>query len=469
MEMRRRATLIATVVVSMLASGAGFPIQIGVTAAQAQDPGFWSFLKEGQTIRRCTPMSAAHLEAKVSLARLGDQMERLATSDPLDPALKELHRLLRTECFLMASEAGRVPTPDSTRSLREWWSSGGEEWLASYLELPRYGEVSALRPHVVIPPDTRRTLDLETARGHRLQSLLCSQRDAACGARTRGWVLRTDVQFSSWRPPDWKNDADVRKLTPEEASRECVATAGQNYQAWRTCVESKRRTRTVLPLGAFRAPQAGWLVIAGRRGHYDFCDTTRAYDLETGTAFMSDSCSGLALQPDGGVNAPQTNKQRKQTVRSGSVSLDNLREAVWMMVFEREAADVQLTAEAVPLPAGMTPEITIRHQTEDSGGLGVSWNSGQTLLVWRWISTAQTRFDGELTWPGSDKAAEDHAANLLNVAEESFVEGCPRRSPPASASIRARQPVNRVDAPTDSVDKWLDDAIPQWRAIPICR
>lgn len=467
--MRHRTTFVAAVVVVTQALGAGVPMRIGVTAAGAQDSSFWSFLKEAQTIRRCTPTSAAHVQAKASLARLDDKLLRLADVDPLDPALEELHRLLRTECFWMASEVGRLPTPDSTRSLKEWWSSGGEAWLASYLELPRYGEVSALRPHVVIPPDTRRTLDLETVRGHRLQSLLCSQRDVACGARTRGWVLRADVHFSSFRAPDWNNDPDLRQPTPEQASRECVATTGQHYQPWRACVESKRRTRTALPLGAFRAPESGWLVIAGRRGHYNFCDTTRAYDLETGTAFMNDSCSGLALQPGGGVNVSQTNKQRKETVRSGTVSVDNLREALWMMLFEREAAEVQLTSEAVPLPVGMTPEITIQDRIADTVRFGASWNSGQTLLVWRWIPTDQSRFDGELTWPGSYKAAEDHGATLLNVAEESFVEGCPRRSPPVSASIRARQPVNRLDAPGDSVDKWLDKAIPQWNAIPICR
>ena len=469
MKMRHRAILVATVVVVTLASGAAFPMRIGLTTVEAQDSSFWSFLKEGQTIRRCAPISAAYVEAKASLARLSDRLVRLANIDPLDPALKELHRLLRTECFWMASEAGRLPTPDSTRSLKEWWSSGGEDWLTSYLELPRMGEISALRPHVVIPPDTRRTLDLETAPGHRLQSLLCSQRDVACGARTRGWVLRTDIQFSSFRAPNWNNDPDLRQLTPEEASRQCAATAGRSYQAWRACVESKRRTRPAFPLGAFRAPESGWLVIAGRRGHYDFCDTARAYDLETGTAFMSDSCSGLALQPGGGVNVSETNKQRKETVRSGTVLVDNLREALWMMLFEREAAEVQLTSEAVPLPAGMTPEITIHDRTGDTIGFGSSWNSGQTLLVWRWMQADQTRFDGELTWPGSDKAAEDHAAMLLNVAEESFVEGCPRRSLPVSTSISARQPVNRVDAPGDSVDKWLDRAVPQWNAIPICR
>ena len=236
MKMRHQAALVATVVVSALAAAANFPMRIEVAAAESQDSEFWSFLKEGQTIRRCTPMSAAHVEAKANLARVSAHMARLANIDALDPALKEFHRLLRTECFWMASEAGRLPTPDSTRSFKEWWSSGGEDWLVSYLELPEYGGISALRPHVVIPPDTRRTLDLETARGHRLQSLLCSQQDAACGARTRGWVLRTDIHFSSFRGPNWNNDSDQRQLSPEETSRECEATAGKNYQAGRTCV-----------------------------------------------------------------------------------------------------------------------------------------------------------------------------------------------------------------------------------------
>jgi hypothetical protein len=116
----------------------------------------------------------------------------------------------------------------------------------------------------------------------------------------------------------------------------------------------------------------------------------------------------------------------------------------------------------------MTPEITIRGGDMISYG-GASWNSSQTLLVWRWIPTDQARFDGELTWPGSDSAAEDHAATLLNVAEQSFVEGCPRRRFPSSASITARQPVNRLDGPGDSVDKWLEKAIAQWNAIPTCQ
>jgi hypothetical protein len=257
-------------------------------------------------------------------------------------------------------------------------------------------------------------------------------------------------------------------LSPEEASRQCQATGGQNYQTWRACVESKRRMRTALPLGEFKAPESGWIVIAGRRGHYDFCDTTRAYDLETGTAFISNSCSGLVLQSGGSVNVADTNDRRKETVRAGVISVDNLREAVWMMLFREEASEIQLTSEAVPLPSNLTPELTIQEPNGDVFGRGISSNTGQTRLIWRWLPTGQGRFDGDLTWPGSYEAAEDHAATLLNVAEQSFVEGCPVNSLPSAASIRARQPVNRVDGPGESVDKWLETAIPRWNAIPVC-
>jgi predicted HTH domain antitoxin len=233
-------------------------------------------------------------------------------------------------------------------------------------------------------------------------------------------------------------------------------------------VDSKRRLRTALPRGEFKAPESGWLVIAGRRGHYEFCDTTRAYDLETGTAFIADSCSGLALQPGGTVNVQETNIRRKEKIQAGIISADNLREALWMLLFRREAVELQLTAEWVPLPLGMTPEITIQELGRITFGRSMSVNTSQTLLVWRWLREGQMRFDGDLTWPGSYAAAEDHAATLLNVAEQSFVEGCPRRSLPSSVSIRVRQPVNRLDAPSESVDKGLEKALTQWNAIPVC-
>jgi hypothetical protein len=90
------------------------------------DSGFWSFLERGQTIRRCASTSPAHVDANASLARLTDRILRLRDTDPHGLVLDELHALLKSECFWMASETGRMPAPDSTRSLKEWWSAGGD-------------------------------------------------------------------------------------------------------------------------------------------------------------------------------------------------------------------------------------------------------------------------------------------------------------------------------------------------------
>jgi hypothetical protein len=42
------------------------------------------------------------------------------------------------------------------------------------------------------------------------------------------------------------------------------------YQDWRDCIEMARPKRVALPLGDFKAPTTGWVVVTGRRGHYDF-------------------------------------------------------------------------------------------------------------------------------------------------------------------------------------------------------
>ncbi len=110
-----------------------------------------------------------------------------------------------------------------------------------------------------------------------------------------------------------------------------------------------------LPLGRFRAPDRGWLVIRGRRGHYEFCDELRAYDVETGAAYVAKSCSGLHLRPGGSVDFEATNASRKAAVEAGRVDVANLREAVWMILLAPQAQEGYLSADYFSLPKGMVP------------------------------------------------------------------------------------------------------------------
>ena len=159
--------------------------------------------------------------------------------------------------------------------------------------------------------------------------------------------------------------APAGKVSAEKVSD---ADMSQRYQPWRACVERARPKQVALPLGDFKAPETGWLVIAGRRGHYEFCDTIRAYHLGTGAAFIDDSCSALELQSDGQIDRAATNKGRARRVTAGVVPTENLREALWMLLLRGETEEVQLHTAFYPLPEGITPQVTVRRDEDDLAG-----------------------------------------------------------------------------------------------------
>ena len=150
---------------------------------------FWDSLPDGQVLRPCAADSTAWRNAQQRLTALSGRIERLKPADSAEAAVRDLHTLLKHDCFLMTWEAERVPTPDSVEALQHWWTeSAGNDWLASFLELPEYGDVSQPRPHVIALPAVRHTFDLESAPTHPLRDLLCSRDDVPCGAATRGWT-----------------------------------------------------------------------------------------------------------------------------------------------------------------------------------------------------------------------------------------------------------------------------------------
>lgn len=260
-------------------------------AIWAQDASFWSFLRAGHVVTRCGESTPAYEQAKARLERLDKRIQELKSADPPARVAGELRDLLRTECFLPAVETDRIPKPDTALSLKEWWTTaGGGDWLESFLELPRLGPVDSLKPHVVVRADARKTLDLDAHRQHPLSTLLCPLVDSACGAETRGWRLRADAYFEAHRALGSNigpTDDEPQKRGPGDVSEQCAdkmssTQTGQRYQDWRDCIEMAGPKRVALPLGEFKAPTTGWVVITGRRGHYDFCDTTRAYNLTTG-------------------------------------------------------------------------------------------------------------------------------------------------------------------------------------------
>ena len=423
--------------------------------------------------RRCESQSQAWIAGRTALEALHERISGLADHDSTGPALDQFAALLSTECFRFALESPRTPEPDTALSLRQWWADGGYTWLASYLELPELGLSTDLKTHVVVPPDTRRTLRTGAGSAH-LAPLLCALNDPKCAADTQGWRTRAEsfLSLHRVREQEQERESDVRKdLTAHYGSCEDIAAKAPHalrYRAWRDCLESRRPERWTLPLGRLKAPSSGWLIVSGRRGHYSFCEAIAAYHLETGAAYTAESCSDLVLDAGGGVDRRATQRAARSRMRTGTLRLDNLREAVWALLLFKEAEEVQPHAEYHPLPNGMTPVLSSKEWESSIAFSSGEWMStAQTILDWSWVPGVGPVAAGELTWPTSSNGIEEHAAGLLDVAEGTLIEGCPPSPAPPLELVRKRIRVHSADA-VPGLDKELVEHFRTWRSVPPC-
>lgn len=429
----------------------------------------------GPETRRCESQSPAWTAGQEALAALHERISGLADHDPTGPALDEFVALLSTECFRFALESPRLPAPDTAVSLKQWWADGGYDWLASYLELPELGLSTDLKKHVVVPPDTRRTLRIGAGSAH-LAPLLCALDDPKCAADTKGWRTRAESFLSLHHLRDQERtreiDEDLMKALADGA-RSCEEFAMRapdalRYRAWRGCLESRRRQRWTLPLGRLKAPASGWLIVSGRRGHYSFCEAIGAYHLGTGAAYIAESCSDLVLVEGGGVDRRATQRAARPRMLTGTVRLDNLREALWALLLFKEAEEVQAGAEYHPLPKDVTPLLPSKEWEGSTVFSRGEWMStAQTILDWSWVPEAGPGTTGELTWPTSSNGIEEHAAGLLEVAEGTLIEGCAPSPPPPLDLVRKRIRVNHADA-VPGIDTQLVEHFRTWRSVPPC-
>jgi HEAT repeat protein len=406
---------------------------------------------EARAQERChTDGTSEATRSREALEALDQRIRNLKSDDDLRQASADLRSLLGSRCFWLAAEQGEPPEFEHPLSLRTWWETGGQAWLTSYVDRPRLGRVDDLREHVVFPPTPRRVLALDKAPTTFPRSLLCSLADENCGREAQGWAERARDAFSASVVQNRAREEDAFPVNSQALAARCEAEVrgyGRTsaYASWIACLAEHRVPGWALPLGHYRAPEGGWFVIRGRRGHYEFCDELGVYDVEKGAAYVAKSCSGLHLRPDGSVNFEATNAARKTTVEAGRVNVGNLREAVWMVVLAPQSQEAYLSADYFPLPQGMVP--TPPESDDGRRAFGMTWNSGQTQLSWSWIAAdGQVLASGTLTWPSSYSAPEAHAADLLRVAELGLIPGCPPAILPTFVAATSQSGVSAIDA-----------------------
>jgi hypothetical protein len=401
------------------------------------DDAFWSFLKPGTVLQRCADGSKEQAVADAAWQRIDASIDALADHSDAAPAAAAIRALLETPCFHLAAENGPLDLPTHPTALRRWWEDGGRVWLWSYVHPTEAGDTRDPRSVAILPPSPRAVLFRETTDDPALAPILCAAADATCGTETAGWAERAADALGDARVRRrlWHDDAP-----PPDPWTVCErdATGPRAYELWRACVGRIDTRVAALPLGRTAAPRDGWLVVTGRRGHYQFCDEAAAYDLATGAAYRADSCSFLDLDKDGSVDQAKTDDARTSRARSGRVSVDNLRETLWMLLLAGRVERVHVRLREYPVPRG----VAIQHAVDAlPAAVGFeenqTFNTGWTELGWSWIRPGVgLAAEGRFIWNGP--GAGGYAGALLGVAEGGFVEGCAPAPLPAVVFPDAR-------------------------------
>jgi len=407
----------------------------------------------------CDPQGPDYAAADAELKAIDAAIKGLAPAGEFAPLVERLTKLAETRCFELMDGVWLQPT--SAVSLRTYWNDGGMDRMRGYLDL-RIGD----QPIVWVEPSVRKALTLETSPQSPLRSLLCPAADETCASETRGWEIRVDEAFrhagelaaERQKLLDRTEHGQIASPGEEDCEKLAIeAPAGRRFGKFRDCLERTHDQRPALPIGHLRAPAHGWLLISGRRGHYRFCDETRAYDLASGAAYRIGTCSELALVPGGAVDHRATDQGRHRVVELGHLPVEALRETAWMLLLLDEVdKHVRLEGWGRSLPEG----IGIMAKASDEtilGSLHSSYTStsADTTLHWRVVEADRALKSGSLTWPMELNDPERaHALSLLKVAEAGFVAGCPQVAPPL-ALLRGKTPLSasRLDTDRASLDK----------------
>jgi hypothetical protein len=417
----------------------------------------------GQYISPCPPESDEARAARRALNQLGQQIRSLSPDEDASSAVKRLSELRDMRCFEGSSEATRPASGARSASLKQWWVDGGEAWLRSYLEL------AAGSRTIVIPPDMRTTLS--AAPGTALATVVCPS-GKRC-PESNAWKQRTQSAMTAV----WK--ADLRSAPrpkgvgfPER--KDCVSGLAdvpeeERYRALHDCWERSRAKSPVLPLGDVRIPKQGWLILRGRRGHYSFCDELRAYSLETGSAYIAQSCSALSLVTGGHVDARATDAGRRVEVTTGRVPVDALRDTTLLLLIgDSVDTAVQAQAERLELPAGL--EAGWWRQDHGTGHVsGSTWvSTAQTSIAWAFHPPVASAAEGTFKWPHSSNPAKSLAAKWMGDLEERLEKGCPSERAPteqlramSAPRVNARDAPDGVSAVHDALLSGLASAVPE--------
>ena len=365
-------------------------------------------------------------------------------------------------------EPPRPALPEILRALDDVWSSPCLAHVARFFPRPRVGTPEELRDlwygglrgvvamigglyrkdgkrFFYVPPTTPDALSDEDRRA--LAPHVCAAGQVRCG-NVGTFITRAEQAFDgeearlqAWHAQrGWElcNDAAARaegepKPAPFEAWAQCVAGELPHTYRYDRSIE-------------LRAPERGWLVLRGRRGHYSFSDEVSAYDLVTGAAYSARSKSALVLE-GAGVDFAAVDRQRKPEALTGNVLAEAARELAFVALTGRAIHRTRSHLTLVPVPETLAVTLSPRPAGFAYGPPDLRWGtSAQTELSFVVVDGDKLVADGSFTWPDSWLPAESRADSVLVALEAGLEKGCPRAKLPARLGRSTSSGASPIDA-----------------------
>ncbi len=376
----------------------------------------------------CSSTERAARRAEVE--SLADRVRRFA----VDPTvtLAELQILLAKPCLRQAALA--VPLPaTTTRAALALIDQRG--FFASLALLPEY-TWRERRAHITLPPEIPPALTEPVRK--RLERWICSDAQAkseeAClqGAAYQEQITASAVELEQRGMQLLQVQTVAAGLYILPAAT-CDGSAGYDqplstFQAWLTCVAIRApRALHYAPDVTLRAPERGWVLLRGRRGHYQYTDELHAYDLGTGAAYVARRHGILFGAPDAQIRVES---------RVGRVPVDALRQLAFALISRPAIAELRRVPYFARLPDPFLPSVPDAPRADIPVDLRRAPRNGQTGIETVYFD-GDTRELGELTTPMATDL-DGVLLALLGAMEQNFAAGCAPARLPSAAQLRGK-------------------------------
>ncbi len=361
--------------------------------------------------------------------------------------LAELRAVFSRPCLRHAAAAIEPPPTASLDDLRRAWSYGMHGAIEDVVRGIRViGDRRLLPiPQQIVPGPTP---EIATA----IAARRCAAGPPSSGCiRAMAYITRAEHAFDRVHAEkiaamERAHDSQVHVEIPAKACDGSTRNTATTLEAHASCAASRVPTTLRYSERGLRAPDRGWLVIRGRRGHYEFWDEIRAYDLATGAAYVVREPGGLLQGP----------ARAGPELITGTIAAEHVREIAFLLLTRAAIVPVR----TIPAFAVIPSSIPIRESRTPAPDAS-SWtrlvvtSSDQTGLDWTFAGGADVeRATGSLTWPDSYDWVDTYIDQLIVAAEAGLVPGCAPARVPSREVLHGRAgQVSPIDADRDDLAK----------------